>query len=370
MKFCTYFLKSCVVLCINFLLCGHNGEISIVCNGSAKLAEKRYNEVAYATTHNGQSFKRSLVQNQDKTITEQLEAGIRALKIPLWYGCDDKGNKIVCACHGMSKSLLYYLYEEDLVEHVPYIFKSKVKKVVSEIAPAMKALREALLLAYGEQDSQQGLIPFPHGMFDPACDRFKNICIEIKRFLDAHPCEIVTLIVEDFTNNMPLVAADIQESGLFSYAHRQQEDKPWPTLAAMVKANKRMVIFVRTQDEVRLRQYPWLSPLWNYAWDTRFSFKRMAEFKYDVVPNRGAKSFEQRNTMPYNKLFIVYHFITPFVGGNKKWAMKVNKGSVLKRRLSKLVQQTGHIPNFVQVDFFEYPHNDIFKIINELNGIV
>ena len=37
--------------------------------------------------------------------------------------------------------------------------------------------------------------------------------------------------------------------------------------------------------------------------------------------------------------------------------------------LHKLAQQTGHIPNFVQVDFFEYPNNDIFKVINSLNGV-
>lgn len=369
MKLCTYLFKNCIVLYIIFSTFGYGGEYSIACNGSVKLACKRYNEVAYATTHNGQSFKESLVQNQDKTITEQLEAGIRALKIPLWYGCDSQGNKIICACHGMSKSLLYYMYEEHIVEHVPCIFKSKAKKIVHDVAPAMKALREALRVAYGEHDGQQGLIPFPHGMFDPACERFKNICTEVKTFLDSHPHEIVTLILEDFTHNISLVAADIQESGLLPYVHIQQQDKPWPTLAAMVNSDKRMVIFVHTQDEVGLRQYPLLCPLWDYVWDTRFSFSRMADFKYDVVPNRGKQAFEQRNALPQNKLFIVYHFITPFAGGSKKWAMKVNKRAVLKQRLSKLTKQTGHMPNFVQVDFFEYPHNDIFKIINDLNGI-
>lgn len=342
---------------------------AIACNSSAHLAHKRYNEVAYATTHNGQSFKESLVQNQDKTIIEQLEAGIRALKIPLWYGCDMKGNAMVCACHGMSKSLLYDVYEEQFVKQVPCIFRPKVKKIVHDIAPAMKALREALRVAYGEHDGQQGLIPFPHGMFDPACERFKNICAEVKAFLDTHPHEIITFILEDFTNNIALVAADIQESGLSAYVHTQQQDEPWPTLDSMVKSGRRMVVFVRTQDEVGLKRFSWLCPLWDYAWDTRFHFSRMADFKYDLVPNRGIQAYEKRLDKPQNKLFIVYHFITPFAGGSKKWAMRANRKSVLSRRLAKLAQQTGHIPNFVQVDFFEYPHNDIFRVINELNGI-
>ena len=101
--------------------------VPIACNGSVLLAHKRYNEVAYPTTHNGQSFKKSLVNNQDKTITEQLEAGIRAIKIPLWYGSDEQGNKIVCACHGFSKSLLYGPYEQKLVEQVPFIWRPKRK---------------------------------------------------------------------------------------------------------------------------------------------------------------------------------------------------------------------------------------------------
>ena len=103
--------------------------VRIPCNGSVMLANKRYNEVAYATTHNGQSFKESLVHNQDKTITQQLEAGIRAIKMPLWYGYDKNGKQVVCACHGMSKSLLYGMYEQQIVERIPCIWRTQAKKI-------------------------------------------------------------------------------------------------------------------------------------------------------------------------------------------------------------------------------------------------
>jgi hypothetical protein len=369
MKISTHFLIIIVYALICFFSKVSCAMVLMSCNGSVVLSSKRYNEVAYATTHNGQSFKESFVHNQDKTIMQQLESGIRAIKIPLWYGCDIDGNKVVCACHGMSKSLLYCKYEEQLVKRVPCIFRTKAKRIVHEVAPAMKVLRDALRVAYGEHDGQHGLIPFPHGMFDPACQQFRNICSEVRAFLDSHPYEIVTLILEDFTNNIPLIATDIQESGLFKYVHTQLNDQPWPTLATLVTSGKRMVIFVRSNDAEQLNRYQWLAPLCDYAWDTRFDFSRRGDFKRDQVPNRGHQAFAQRHTNPRNKIFIVYHFITPFAGGSKKWAMRVNRGSVLKRRLDKLAQQTGHIPNFVQVDFFEYPHNDIFKVINALNGV-
>jgi hypothetical protein len=353
-----------------FLIVTHligSAQVPIACNGSVLLSSKRYNEVVYATTHNGQSFKESWVNNQDKTITEQLAAGIRAIKIPLWYGCDIRGNKIICACHGMSKSLLLSMNEEKVLEHIPVLLRSRVQKMVRQLDPLIKTLRDALRVAYGERDGQQGMIPFPHGMFDPACRDLKNICSEVRVFLDAHPHEVVTLILEDFTNNIPLIASAIQESGLYSYVHTQRLTDSWPTLATLVLNGKRMVIFVKTDNKAQLRDYSWLCPLWDYAWDTEFNFKRIADFRNDRVPNRGRQAYEQRDTSPHNKLFIVYHFITPLAGGSKKWAIRANNRSLLKRRLDRLAQQTGHIPNFVQVDFFEYPHNDIFKVINELN---
>lgn len=363
-------LKSISICFVFFTISAAAFASPIACNGSPALLSKRYNEVAYATTHNGQSYKNSLVHNQDKTITEQLQAGIRAIKIPLWYGCDMHGRAIVSACHGMSKSLLYCRNEQQIIDRVPCIWREHAKKFLQDMAPAFSALRNALYVAYGEHDSEHGLIPFPHGMFDPAQQPFKDICKEVCTFLDTHPYEVVTFILEDFTDNIPLIAAAIQESGLLHYVHAQNINNPWPTLKEMIDSGKRMIIFLRSNDVVHYVNYPWLAPLWDYAWDTRYDFTRIADFKRDQIPHRGKDAYEQRNRYPKNKLFIVYHFITPFAGGSKKWARRANRVSILKHRLNKLKMQTGHIPNFVQVDFFEYPHNDIFKVINLLNNII
>jgi len=343
--------------------------IYIMCNASFPLSTKRYNEVAYATTHNGQSYKKSIIHNQDKTITEQLNAGIRAIKIPLWYGADEQKKTCICACHGISKSLLLNIPEQKIIEQVPLIFREYVQHLINDVRPALQVIQDALRITYGATDDMCGILNFPHGILDPACQPFKNICNEVALFLRNHRQEIVTLILEDFTENIDLIASDISSSELSKYIHTQDIQKPWPTLGELVDSDKRLVILLSSKNYDRIKQYPWLSPLWDFAWDTQFSFKSFAEMRHESVPNRGKEAFSMRHEGPKNKLFIVYHFVTPFVGGDIRWARRINRYSILKKRLEKLAHMTSHIPNFVQVDFFEHPNNDIFRVINSLNGI-
>tara|TARA_B110000444_G_scaffold223726_1_gene226485 strand:- start:86 stop:919 length:834 start_codon:yes stop_codon:yes gene_type:complete len=56
------------------------------CNGSNDLCNKRYNEVAYLTTHNAFNSKqdRYLFPNQKTNITEQLNNGVRGLMIDVY----------------------------------------------------------------------------------------------------------------------------------------------------------------------------------------------------------------------------------------------------------------------------------------------
>ena len=66
----------------------------------------------------------------------------------------------------------------------------------------------------------------------------------------------------------------------------------------------------------------------------------------------------------------MHHFVTQLSGGNKTEAKKVNKKLFLQSRLDRLAKQAGHIPNFIQVDFFEMADNDLFEVVNGLNSNV
>jgi hypothetical protein len=87
------------------------------------------------------------------------------------------------------------------------------------------------------------------------------------------------------------------------------------------------------------------------------------------MPKRGCKAYQERNSGPRNKLFIVHHFVTPLAGGCKKSSRKVNKKSFLQARLEKLMRQAGQKPNIVQVDFFEHSQTDVIEVVNALNGL-
>lgn len=56
------------------------------CNGSNTLCTKRYNEVAYLTTHNAYNSKQDGFKfpNQELNITKQLKAGVRALMLDVY----------------------------------------------------------------------------------------------------------------------------------------------------------------------------------------------------------------------------------------------------------------------------------------------
>ncbi len=344
---------------------------ALVCNGHSQLCERRYNEVAYAAAHNAQSYKLSAVNNQDQDITQQLKNGIRAMKIPVWYDKNDSGKCVPFACHGMDKSLVHDAYLGKLIDKVPRLFRPFARDIFNQLKPVDELVRDALTAAYGEED-KQGVIPFKHCILDPARKPLNQLLAEICCFLDTNQHEVVTLILEDFTKNLDEIADCFKESKMIKYVHAQNVNKQWPTLAQMINSGKRLVVLLQADAALSYNKYPWMHYIWDFAWDTQWDFQRTSDLhdiNKDIMPLRGLKAFDARGKEPKNKLFIVHHFITPMTGGDKNCAKRVNRKSVLKRRLDKLAQKAGHIPNIIQVDFFQYPNKDIFDVVNELNGI-
>ena len=83
------------------------------CNGSNNLCNKRYNEVAYLTTHNAFNSKqdRFLFPNQKSNIAEQLNNGVRALMIDVY---DDNGSTVVYHAYKFLGSQPLSVYLNDI----------------------------------------------------------------------------------------------------------------------------------------------------------------------------------------------------------------------------------------------------------------
>lgn len=342
-----------------------------LCNGFEQLCKRRYNQVVYPATHNGHSYKESDVHNQDLPLKEQLECGIRATKLHVWYDTDATGKVVPFVCHGIDKSILYNPPLDKAMEQVPFLFRSFTKTLLEKAKPLKQLVLDAFHYAYGT-DNATGATPFKHCILDPAAQPLEHALQVVATFLLEHPHEVITLILEDHTRNSSAIHADFKKVNLLPYVHTQDKDQPWPFLQDMLDSNKRLVVFLQGNDSAAYKNFPWMHYLWDYAWDTKWDFKDVGHFKdasYDTIPFRGEQAFARRFQKPKNKLFIVHHFLTDFIGGSKSNALKANKKTVLKNRLKRLEKEAGQLPTIVQVDFFEYPNNEFVSVINELNGV-
>lgn len=333
------------------------------------LCTRRVNEVTFPAAHNASSCSNSIVCNQDLPILEQLEAGIRAVKVHVWTDKGPDGSARIAVCHGMQKGFLDEDFLEQVAQKVPKIFRPFARNVLKQLEPINDIVRAACKNAYGD-DKKAGPLPFPHCVFDPSTRTLECFLSDVGTFIKRNPQELVIIILEDHTRNLSGLAQQIKNAGLESHAHQQQLSAEWPTLKELAQAQKNIIFFVHGDQDLPYKEYPHLHYLWDFAWDTEWDFLSPADLKCetkDCVPKRGHNAFKSRTTQPNNKLFIVHHFVTDGPGGSKNAAKKVNKKAFLEQRLARLTKRTGQKPNIVQVDFFQHPKNDLFEVVNELN---
>lgn len=198
-----------------------------VCNGSASLCDRRYDQVSYATSHNAFAAwdPFTIFFNQWDDIPAQAAHGIRAFMLDAWY-FDADGNGTI---EGSETFLCH-----------------------AECAFARRSLDEGLA--------------------------------EIAALVEARPGEIFTIIFESY-----VAAADIETAfergGLSAYALPHVAGTPWPTLREMIEAGKRLVVLT---DDRSSPAPDWLVHVWSVAWETHFTNLYTSDFS--CAPNRGQTS--------------------------------------------------------------------------------
>ncbi len=197
-----------------------------VCNGAASLCAKRYDEVAYPTTHNAfANAAHGFVFNRNQTydMTRQMQDGIRGLMLDAhpYLGT-------VYLCHGEN------------------------------------------LCALGNESLADGLV-------------------EIKTFLDSHPEDVVTIIFESYVTAAD-IATVFQQVGLLDPANPAGDylyrytGGAWPTLGAMVDAGKQLVVFSDVDEQ---SSYAWYHYLWSsLVFETPYSAATVNDFT--CADNRGS----------------------------------------------------------------------------------
>ena len=280
---CYYLIISCIsILIFNYSI----GQ----CNGSVILCNKKYNEVAYLTTHNAYNSQEDnfSLPNQNFNITSQLNDGVRALMIDVY---DVLGTPTVY--HGTS-----------ILGSAPFL----------------------------------------------------DFMIDIKTFLDSHPNEIITIILECYTSANE-IEYDITQAGLISYLYTHSAGNNWPTLQTMINNDTRFVVF-SDQDDANASQ-EWYHYVWDHAVETHYTNNNQTDFSCDF--NRGDS---------INDLFILNHFITNSVlgTGDESQATIVNSNPYFINRALQCQQEKNKFPNFITVDFYEL--GNCFDVVDQLNGVI
>jgi hypothetical protein len=172
---------------------------------------------------------------------------------------------------------------------------------------------------------------------------------ELRMFMDCHPGDVITIIFEAHVEEARIAAA-FEDAGLLGYVHEQPLGAPWPTLREMVTSERRLVIFTES-SEVTL---PWYHYAYAYAWDNDYANETPDDF--DCAPNRGTAD---------NSIFVLNHFLTSPIA-LPSLAEMVNHNPLFVDRARQCQSETGQLPNFPTVDFYEI--GDLFEVVDTLNG--
>jgi hypothetical protein len=300
----------------------------ITCNGHVELCDRRLDQVAFATTHNAMSSVANgfVGPEQTRSIADQLAGGIRALMLDVYTGTPTTDH--VCT------------------DPTPL----KVAQIKRQYG---QATVDQLLAFRNQQCPPAGgptaALYLCHSFCEGGATRFDEQLAGIAAFLDAHPHDVVVLMLEDYSPAADIMAA-FDRAGLTKKLVHHRSGAPWPTLGQLTKQRKQLVVFSQHEGG----KLPGLLDQYGEMNETPYSFKSIAEFT--CAPNRGpAKA----------RLLLVNHWID--APDTLTAAQAANAYAVLDPRVKQCQQERKHLPNFVAVNFAE--NGDLARVVDELNGV-
>ena len=184
-----------------------------------------------------------------------------------------------------------------------------------------------------------------HTLCEAGATPLTDFLTALAEFLDAHPREVVLLIVQDAAPHAAALTA-LEQAGLVEHLL----GPPWPTLGEAIAADTRLVWTVESEDP---DAPPWATPFYGVGWDTPYTFRRPEDFTCD--PFRGDASHE---------LFLINHWISNPLP-DRSAAAQVNTAAALHERVAACEARHGRLPTVLAVDFATV--GDAVVVARELN---
>jgi hypothetical protein len=206
--------------------------------------DRRYDQNTYLAAYNAYAngdLYYPFTANQLPDITTQLDMGVRCLLLDVYY-VRQRVKTFLGIPTEMEAEI--YLHHGDYLNPTDAFADSPVEVVLAH-APNTSTGGYKLLAGY-----PLTLTPYP---------TLLSTLKEIKKWLDSHPDEVVTLILESYVPEPNEIDSCVGNAGLYDmvfqphlpnwgmlgYDGKRWEVKfhGWPKLSKMVEANKRLVIF-------------------------------------------------------------------------------------------------------------------------------
>jgi hypothetical protein len=276
------------------------------------------------------------------------------------------GDRTIFACHALPKGEIYGDFVGQLGKSAPEILKPVLDVVLKPLAGLYQ---KGVKTLYGKEEDVGGMFSYPACLLDVSAMPLQQFLGIIKTFLDEHPHEVVTILLNDFVNNDDMIAQICEQSDILSYAYAHDRQEPWPTLRELIKANRRLLIFNDRGDATYVSPYQWLNNrnFYTHPWPTRYDIKSVDPFINPTTPVTMFGDFSYRDKEPYNKILYIHHTATPGLAGNKRDAAQINAFPVSFPVLSRISEAAQKIPTWISADYVQHPPGHLMKAVSAIN---
>ena len=310
------------------------------CNGSVTLCERPLSDVALAATHNSMAsvtIPTWLFGQQDGTIADQLNVGIRGLLIDSYYG-EAVGGRV----------------RTDL-ESLP-----KREAAVEELgAPAVDAALRIRDRLARKGAGKRGIF-LCHGFCELGAITLDSALRDLRSFLVSHPGAVVEIINQDEGVTPQDIARAFERAGLLDLVYRGPLG-PFPTLRTMIDSGQRLVVMAENDAG----SVPWYHLAYEHALqETPFRFTRASQL---TDPANVAASCQANRGPESAPLFLLNNWVDTTPVPRASLAELVNARGVLLHRARECQRIRRRLPNLVAVDFFR--RGDVLGVVNALNGV-
>lgn len=288
------------------------------CMGSARYCDLRLSDVAIPATHNSFSAAAEpgwYFANQRYGIARQLQDGIRGFLLDFHLGIRASNGRIRTDLRGEEQS------------------RNRVAKALD---PQQLRLAERLAGRLGAGDMRG---PRDVYLCHSVCELGAELAVPQLRlladFLKRNPGEIIVIFAEPYVRPVQIERV-FDAAGLLPYVARLRRDRPLPTLAELVKADERLVVFTEQDGG----DPDWYLDGFSFVQDTPLGATRPSQLS--CARNRGEAD---------SPLLLVNNWIDTFPP--RPSSNRAIGGAFLAERLRRCARRRDMAPGLVAVDFYD-----------------